>query len=242
MVRARTLAERLHLSEIDADRGAFYLGSTAPDIRVITRADRADTHFFDLDNLDQQDPVETMLAEHPLLRKPSGLEVATASFIAGYITHLVLDEAWIAEVYRPAFGIYSDIDNDPRSNVLDRVLQYELDRQDRIDNQSRQDLQRALEASAPPGDIPFIDKTFLTRWFQMMIDIVQEHPGYGGFRRMMSRHLAGAGFSETDIDACCRDPLPLVEEAISVVSPERIVRFWEHATDLMDTRVRQYLR
>ena len=242
MARARTLAERVKLSDIDADRGAFYLGSTAPDIRVITRADRTDTHFFDLNNLDRQDPVERMFTEHPQLRKPSGLEVATTAFIAGYITHLVLDEAWIEEVYRPAFGVYSDIANDPRSNVLDRVLQYELDRQDRNDSQSRQDLQTALKASAPPRDIPFIDGTFLTRWFQMVIDIAQEVPSYDGFRRMMSRHLADAGLSETDIDAYCRDPIPIVEEAVSVVSPGRIVRFWEHAADLMSMRVRQYLR
>ena len=40
MARARALADRLRLPEIDADRGAYYLGSTAPDIRVITRMDR----------------------------------------------------------------------------------------------------------------------------------------------------------------------------------------------------------
>ena len=242
MARARTLAEQLKLSEIDAARGAFYLGSTAPDIRVLTRADRAETHFFDLDNLDRQDPVERMLAAHPRLRKPSGLEASTTAFIAGYITHLVLDEAWIEEVYRPTFGVYSDIDNDPRSNVLDRVLQYELDRQDRSDSRSRQDLQTALKASAPPEDIPFIDRTFLTRWFQMVSEIAQAAPDYSGFRRMMSRHLAGAGFSETDIDAYCRDPVPIVEEAVSIVSADRIVRFWEHAADVMSMRVRQYLR
>ena len=242
MVRAKELSDRLDLAEIEADRGAFYLGSTAPDVRVVSRGDRADTHFFDLDDLDKQDSVEQMFEAHPHFRTPSGLNAATAAFLAGYITHLVLDEAWIEEIYRPSFGVYSEIDSDPRSNVLDRVLQYELDRRDRIDDMGRHDLQGALEATAPPKGIPFITNEHLDRWFVMVTDIAQQEPDYSHFRRMMSRHLAGAGFSEDDIDACCTDPGPIVEEAIGVVSPDRIERFWEHAADLMHDRVRRYLR
>ena len=242
MVRAREMAGRLELPEIDADRGAFYLGSTAPDVRVVTRGDRADTHFFDLGDLEKQDSVERMLAAHPHLRKPAGLDAATIAFITGYITHLVLDEAWIEEIYRPSFGVYSEIDADPRSNVLDRVLQYELDRRDRINDASRLDLQGALAATAPPKGIPFIADDHLDQWFEMVIDIASQEPDYSRFRRMMSRHLSGAGYSEADIDECCNDPAPIIDEAIGVVSPERLSRFWEHAADLMHDRVRQYLR
>lgn len=242
MVRARLIADAIELEEIDADRGAFVLGATAPDIRVVSRGDRADTHFFDLDNLEKQDSVERMFEAHPHFRTPSGLDAATTAFIAGYITHLVLDEAWIEEIYRPSFGVYSDIDADPRSNVLDRVLQYELDRRDRIDDQCRHDLQGALAATAPPQGIPFIADDHLDRWLTMVSDIAQQEPDYSRFRRMLSRHLEGAGFSEDDIDACCSDPELIVGEAIGVVSPERIERFWEHAADLMHDRVRRYLR
>jgi hypothetical protein len=242
MMRAKELADRLDIRDIEADRGAFYLGSTAPDIRVVSRGDRADTHFFDLDDLDKQDSVERMFEAHPEFRTPSGLDAATTAFIAGYITHLLLDEAWVEEIYRPSFGVYSDIDADPRSNALDRVLQYELDRRDRIDDMCRHDLQGALAATAPPTGIPFITDDHLDQWFAMVTDIAQQEADYSRFRRMMSRHLAGAGFSEGDIDACCSDPGPIVDEAIGVVSPERIERFWEHAADLMYDRVKRYLR
>jgi hypothetical protein len=242
MVRARQIADALALEEIDADRGAFILGSTAPDIRVVSRGDRSNTHFFDLDNLDRQDSVERMFGEHPHYRTPAGLDTATAAFIAGYITHLVLDEAWIEEIYRPSFGVYSDIDADPRSNVLDRVLQYELDRRDRIDDQCRHDVQGALAATAPPKGIPFIEDDHLDQWFQVVTDVAGQAPDYSRFRRMMSRHLAGAGYTEDDIDACCADPAAIVDEAFGVVTPERIERFWEHASDLMHDRVRRYLR
>lgn len=242
MVRARRLADQLGFLEIDADRGAFYLGSTAPDIRVITRGNRADTHFYDLADLERQDSVERMLDAHPELRKPAGLDAATTAFIAGYITHLVLDEAYVEEIYRPTFGVYSDIDTDPRSNVWDRVLQYELDRIDRIDDQGRVHLQGALAESAPPPGVPFIADDNLARWFEMINEVAGEAPDYSRFRRMMKRHLEGAGFSEHDIEAHCADPSHIVEEALGVVSQERLDRFWEHAEDIMQDRVRRYLR
>lgn len=242
MVRARRLAEILALPEIDADRGAFYLGSTAPDIRVISRGERAETHFFDLDDLERQDSVERMLEAHPELRTPAGLDAATTAFITGFITHLVLDEAWIEEIYRPTFGIYSDIDEDPRSNVWDRVLQYELDRLDRMDDQCRVELQGAIAESAPPPGVPFIEDENLARWFEMMNEVAGQAPDYSRFRRMMTRHLEGAGFSEHDIDACCTEPNLIIEEALGIVSQERVDRFWEHAEDIMRDRVRRYLR
>jgi len=242
MVRASRLAAIIRLPEIDADRGAFYLGSTAPDIRVITRGDRADTHFFDLDNLERQDSVELMLESHPELRKPAGLDAATTAFIAGFITHLVLDEAWVEEIYRPTFGIYSEIDSDPRSNVWDRVLQYELDRIDRLDNQIRVDLQGALADSAPPPGVPFIENKNLVQWFEMINEVAALEPDYSRFRPMMVRHLEGAGFSENYIDACCADPRDIVKEALGIVSQKRVDRFWAHAEEIMQERVRRYLR
>lgn len=242
MVRARRIADALELPEIEADRGAFYLGATAPDVRVVSRGARADTHFFELDDLEKQDSVERMLAAHPQLRTPSGLDAATTAFIAGYITHLVLDESWIEEIYRPAFGVYSEIDEDPRSNLLDRVLQYELDRRDRIADDSRDEIVAALAATAPPPGIPFIADDHLLQWCEVVRDIATQAPDYTRFRRMLSRHLEFAGFSEADIEACCQHPEPLVDEAVGVVSVERIERFWEHAADLMHDRVRRYLR
>ncbi len=242
MVRARRLAASLALPEIDADRGAFYLGSTAPDVRVITRGDRAVTHFFDLDDLERQDSVEQMLRRHPQFRSPEKLEAATVAFIAGYITHLVLDQAWVEEIYRPSFGVYSQINTDPRSDVWDRVLQYELDRQDRLDDGVLGEVQGALAESAPPSGIPFITADTLGRWFEMIREVAGQAADYSRFRPMMTRHLQGAGFSADDIEACCAQPAGLVVEAVAVVSQQRVDRFWNHAQQAMHDRVRQYLR
>ena len=68
LASAYGLADRLGHPHIDADRGAYYLGSTAPDIRVLLKVDRRHTHFFDLDDFGEQDSVARMPG--PRARQP----------------------------------------------------------------------------------------------------------------------------------------------------------------------------
>ena len=242
MAHARTIADRLRLSEIDADRGAYYLGSTAPDIRVITRKDRSVTHFFQLEDMADQDSVAAMFEAHPGLATPAGLDVATTAFIAGYLTHLVLDEAFINEVYRPNFGALSPLATDRRANVLDRALQYELDRRDRENREAMEEIRGALAATTPPARIPFIEDERLVEWTAVSEDVASHPPDFGRFRRMMTRHLEGAGYGLDEINSYCDEPAVLVDEAFSIVDEERIRRFWHDAEERMTDRLRSYLR
>ncbi|MCK9485127.1 MAG: zinc dependent phospholipase C family protein [Dehalococcoidia bacterium] len=240
--RARIVADRLDLPEIEADRGAFYLGATAPDIRVITRLDREVTHFFRLSELGAQDSVARMFREHPGLQAPSGLDAATTAFVAGYLTHLVLDESFIGEIYRPHFGAFSDRDGDPKANVLDRALQYELDRRDREDSGMMEEIRAAIARTAPVQGIPFIQDQHLVEWAIVSEDVAAQPADYSRFRRMMMRHLQTAGYDEATIERECEAPTDLVQEAFAIVSEERINRFWRDAQDQMTERVRGYLR
>lgn len=242
LLRAHRVADTLDLPEIEADRGAFYLGATAPDIRVITRRAREETHFFRLDDLARQDSVARMFEENPGLGMPSGLDAATTAFIAGYLTHLVLDETFIGEIYRPNFGALSEIGDDPKSNVLDRALQYELDRRDREATATMAEIRDALVRSRPVTGIPFIEDQYLVEWVTVSADVAAQSPDYSRFRRMMQRHLQNAGYDESAIDAFCEAPDALVEEAFGVVSIDRIERFWRVANEAMIERVREYLR
>lgn len=243
LARARMVAERLRIKEIDADRGAYYFGATAPDIRVITRLDRRVTHFFELDDYERQDSVQRMFEEHPGLVRPAGLETATSAFIAGYITHLVLDEAYIEDVYRTQFGHESAIADDPRRNALDRALQYELDRRDRENRKAMDEVCAALMACDPLNEpIPFIADEHLVQWRAVAADVAAQTPDYSRFRRMMTRHLADAGLSEDEIEDFCAAPESAIEHAFAHVTAERIERFWSDAGERMTDRVRQYFR
>src|SRR5262245_18161367 len=122
LASARLIADRLRHRGIDADRGAYYFGSTAPDLRTMARMDREATHFFTLDDLEAQDSIARMFAAHPELADPSALNDETRAFMAGYLTHLLLDERYIERIYREYFGVASKFGTDERGNLLDRVL------------------------------------------------------------------------------------------------------------------------
>ena len=242
MVRACTLAEKPSLPEIDADRRSFYLGSTAPDIRVITKGDRADTHFYNLEDLNSQDSVAVMLERYPQLKKGPDREKKMIAFIAGYITHLVLDNAWIEEIYRPTFGVYSSMDNDPKSDILDRVLQYELDIRDRKNFDVIKEVKVAINIEHRPPSIPFIGNEYLIQWFDMMNDVIEQKPDYSRFKRMLNRHLKNAGYDEANIDSFSADPQFIIGEAFGVVTNKKLNYFWQKAEQEMFDQVRHYLR
>ena len=89
---AQKSADSLREDLLDAERGSMYLGATAPDIRVITRWERERTHFFDLDNFDDQDGVAAFLETHLSLAAAGTVSSQTRAFVAGYLTHLIMDE------------------------------------------------------------------------------------------------------------------------------------------------------
>lgn len=239
MAKALRVAERLQLPEIDADRGAFFLGSTAPDVRVLTRRDREETHFFDLDDLMRQDSVTRMFEDYPELSKPERLDESLTAFVAGYLTHLVMDESFIGEIYRPYFGA----SDHALANVYDRAMQYELDRRERAnDPEAMRHIESALSGNGTVTGFPFIEAEYLDEWREVSAGVASAPADFSRFRRMMQRHLTDAGVTEEDLDRWAEQPEVLINQAFEFVSEERIARFWREVEDRMAERVRSYLR
>ena len=109
--------------------GAAYLGSTTPDIRAMTKWDRAQTHFSDLSVNQIGAGVQRMFELHPhLAGADNGLTPETRSFLLGYVSHLVADEVWITTMFRPHFGAENRItDTDVEAHIWDRALQLDMD-------------------------------------------------------------------------------------------------------------------
>ena len=152
---------------IDENLGSYYLGATAPDIRVLINADREDTHFLSLDSVCGATGVTPMLEAYPELSGNANVNAATRSFVAGYLSHLVTDEAWIYLIYRPFFGKSSQLKNDPMANLLDRLLQFELDRRERLNSESMSLVRAELANSTSGIDISFIDAPSLRMWSEI---------------------------------------------------------------------------
>ena len=129
---AKEAASRLEHPVIDRNLGAFLLGSVTPDIRIITKGKRDDTHFVDLDFHHMGDGLDGMFREHPRLADAGGLSEATAAFVVGYASHLLSDELWILGLYRPYFGNREVYEDAHEGDLMDRALQLELDRREQL--------------------------------------------------------------------------------------------------------------
>ena len=105
---AHQVAEQLDWGYVYDHIGSFYLGSTSPDIRAMTKWPREQTHFAPLSVREVGTGTRTMFRNYPELLDESEQSRATRTFLLGYVCHLAADEVWITTVYRPNFDISSE--------------------------------------------------------------------------------------------------------------------------------------
>ncbi len=226
MTLARELASAIAHDALLDEAGAYYLGATTPDIRVLTKWDRARTHFFDLNDFGKQSGVAGIFEAYPELASAHQQTDGTVAFLCGYITHLEMDEAWIVDVYRPCFGERSPLKGDVLANLLDRVLQFELDRREREDATAVQEIRRELLAATLERIAAFIDPETLHRWREISADLLNQPPSWDRFGVIASRHLRAYGVeSEADLGDFLRSIPDLLDQSIRHVTPERIEAF-----------------
>lgn len=239
---ARDLALSLRHPSLEDDPGAYYLGSTSPDIRVLTRCDRSETHFFDLANFDEQCGVEGFFREHPELADASRLEGSTVAFLCGYISHLEMDEEWIVAVYRPCFGERSTLKGDLLANLLDRVLQHELDQRDMADRQAAHEIRDDLLRTTVDVAVAFIERDTLLRWREITAGRLSDPPDWDRFALFANRHLRAYGVeTEADLAHFLRNVPDLLDQAIREVTPERIETFQQRSRRRALEAMREYL-
>ncbi len=242
MVVARRTAGLIDSHVLDATSGDFLLGATTPDIRVLTRWDRARTHFFDLHNDEHQDSVQAFFAAHPHLRDAERVTQSTRAWVCGFITHIVMDEIYITEIYRPHFGPNSPLGGGERANLFDRILQYELDRREREDPQGMADLRQQLFASAIDIDTGFIDRETLEKWRDVSASVTEHAPDWERFTYIASRHLKRAGIeSESDYRDFLGQVPEMLDETIRSVGMAQVEGFFERVAERTLPILREYL-
>ena len=114
--------------DLSKNLDVYLLGSTAPDIRVITKQDRSFYHFVKLDFDGVGDGIRNMQSFHPQLNYLKEKDSHTRSFMAGYASHLILDETWITTMFRPFFSDVNLFGDRNQGLILDRALQMQLDK------------------------------------------------------------------------------------------------------------------
>ncbi|MDA0262799.1 MAG: zinc dependent phospholipase C family protein [Chloroflexi bacterium] len=163
---ANLAAEELDRGYLHDHRGSFYLGSTAPDIRAMTRKPRELTHFAPLSVEEVGTGTRTMFQMHPELS--DALTPASQAFLAGYICHLAADEIWITSVFRHNFDTSLEdsrlTDDEVQANIWDRAMQLDLDRQTLSQFDGDNHPKRLLACSDQDVSMPFFEDGLLAEW------------------------------------------------------------------------------
>lgn len=239
---ARDLADELASRRIDAVRGAYYLGATTPDIRALTRWDREHTHFFRLSDFEHQSGVDRLFEEHPDLRDAARLDDATAAFMAGYISHLVMDEDYITEIYRPLFGERSALRDDEMADVLDKLLQWDVERADCEDAAKMEDIRDALAQEAVQINIDFIGGEDLRQWRDLSLEVMSQPATVDRLVRFLGRRLPAVQVDDEEKVARFAENVPaLIARAWEHVGEERVREYMSGARKRALERMKEYL-
>jgi hypothetical protein len=143
-------------------RAAFLFGSTAPDAGGLAGLQRAATHFFEVPLRNRRPAHLRLLAQHPVLARPHQCPADQAAFLAGYLSHLWLDQLWISIVFQPAFGQPPFGTGFHQRLVEHNLLRAHLDRLDQTALPAR--LDDLLLQAEPKHWLPFLTDGDLIAW------------------------------------------------------------------------------
>jgi hypothetical protein len=237
---AWSAAESLSHPLLKAETGSYLLGATAPDVRILTKRPRVETHFFDLKSGSMGDGMAGLFEACPELRSPTS--DAQAAFVAGYLTHLVADETWIASIYRPWFAGSAGFGTDAAANLYDRAAQLTLDHacEERVRSllPAIDDVDQTLAAGP-------LDVGVMGDWRRWVVDFLGGERPYAWDRlRHMANRISSRdpGHGSHDIAERFLSDVPAGLRALYEVVPEsEFFNYRERATSNISGVVAEYL-
>lgn len=147
---------------LQTQRGAFYLGKTAPDVQTISGQSRPETHFYRVPLVDRTPPWERMFHRYPQMERAGTISPEQAAFTAGYICHLQADVIWITDLFVPYFLPLLRYTKRKQAGFIHNVLRSWLDEQ--IVPNLAKDVSIRLDGVQPNGWLPFVQSQYLLDW------------------------------------------------------------------------------
>jgi len=156
---------------LEPQAGDFFLGSTAPDAWSLGGVSRQQAHMVPVPMPADQQGARELLQHYPELRSPASLSPAKAAFVAGYMTHLMLDELWYHQIFIPFFGL--DVPHPPlrRRLMLHNVLRLYLENQ--LEPMIEPAHSHALAQAKASYQLDFMPDHELRRWRDLIAEELQ---------------------------------------------------------------------
>ncbi len=223
--------------------GSLFLGSTAPDIRAMTKWPRERTHFAHLAVEEVGTGTRAMFQRHPELSDPRTLSPATRAFVLGYISHLVADEVWITTVYRPYFGDRGMVtDSKPEAHIWDRALQLDMDRQSLAEMDGFRQAREAILCAEQDVNVGFIDSQALQEWGEWVRRFVGWDFTWERLRRALNRLYRDNDEVQRTVDRFLQDLPRSLDRVYDKIPREKLAAYRQKALDETVAQAREYMR
>ena len=219
-----------------AAQSAFLLGAISPDVRAISGHPREATHFFTIPPGDAPPAEAALFDAHPSLADAAALGRPHAAFVAGYITHLIMDRVWVEEVVMP--GLFVDglawgtrHPNWRLYSLLMTHLEY------RAAAQLPAEAAGLLAAAEPAGWLPFVSDRYLCEWRDHIAACITG----GGARDISAMFARTNNLTPEALEAIVLDDDRMAREALDVVGRGRIAAFEAATAEQAQQAVTGYL-
>jgi len=227
---------------IEANLGSYILGSCAPDIRIITQDSRDDYHFAPISNKVVGTGIKSLFNAYPRLADAANLSERTQAFMAGYISHLVADEAWIIQVYCPYFGNRAVFPDHVLADILDRALQLEMDRQAVDKHDGMKQVREHLVDAHVGVEVDFLPADTLAEWREFLFTTTQREFTWERLRRMVRRQYPqDDGTAQTMADEFLKGLPESLERVYELVPRETLISYRRSIVQEWTSIVRRYL-
>ncbi len=217
-----------------AEKPVFLLGCVAPDAQTVSGQPREATHFFYVPLRDSVPAFRHLFDAYPALARAMELPRAQAAFLAGYLTHLALDEFWVRDVFEPVFGSRVRWGTFIERLYLHNVLRSYLDASDRKRLAAST---AATLSSAHPRDLcPFISDETLLHWRDLIAE--QLSPGQAG--RTVEVFAERLGADPRAFAALLASPEEMQRRVFSRLPDGLLERFYREGLRLCETVLEDY--
>lgn len=218
-------------------RSAFLLGTISPDVRAISGHSREATHFFEIPPREGHMAHDLMFGRWPSLKHVTSMEPVRAAFVAGYVTHLIMDQVWVERIVMPYLFIDGVMwsTGHPNWRLYSILMSY-------MEYQAAERLPGGtvglVERATPQGEwLPFVKDHYLVEWRDRVTGLIRR-----GGARVISRMFAQTNHMSSEaLEAIVLSEERMAAEAYPVVSHKQLQAFRDEAARLSADAVLAYL-
>ena len=241
---AHQAAEQLDWVYARDHAGSLYLGSTAPDIRAMTKWSREHTHFASLAVEVVGRGARRMFELHPELADPDHLSDATRAFVLGYISHLVSDEVWITTMFRPHFdpqqGDRIITATQLEAHIWDRALQLDMDRKSAPQMEAFLRTEGVMTCADQGVEVSFLGAEVLEEWREWVSRFVGWDFTWDRLKRALNRMYRDDDDVQRAVDGFLEQMPHSLERIYEKIPEEKVASYQQQALERTILQVREY--